>query len=219
MRNTTGQIVRVDAYFDLICPWCWIGKRHFDKACTRLTKLMPDMYIDVHWHSVQLIPDVPPQGWPYQMFYEQRLGGPDAVRARQAQVQAAATRAELTIQFARIKTFPNTWLAHHLLALAAQQLTPPELQALQEAMFDAYFTHGSDLGDVNTLSGLAKTYSVDLSNAENFDAPSVWGENSGVAGVPYFVFNQQWSLSGAQAPEAFLSAMLRSLDASLSSAA
>jgi predicted DsbA family dithiol-disulfide isomerase len=210
-----GQIVKVDAYFDLICPWCWIGKRHFDTACARLTKLVPDLCFDVHWHSIQLIPHVPPQGLPYLEFYEQRLGSPEAVCARQAQVQVAAANAGLTIEFARIKIFPNTWLAHRLLALAAQQLGLEAWQALQEALFEAYFVHGCDLGDTPTLVKLAKIHDVDLSTAEKFDAPSVWGEHLGVSGVPYFVFNQQWALSGAQPPEVFVSAMLRSSSLSL----
>jgi len=202
--------VQIDVYFDLICPWCWIGKRHFEMARARLTKLIPDLHIDVRWHSVQLIPHVPPQGWSFQAFYEQRLGGPEAVRTRQAQVRAAAAGAGLTVHFERIKTFPNTWLAHRLLALAAQQLTPQALHALQDALFEAYFVQGRDLGDSTTLNAMAETHGVDLSNAEQVDVPSVWGANSGAPGVPYFVFNQQTALSGAQAPEVLLSAMLRS---------
>lgn len=210
MPTTSSTSVQIDVYFDLICPWCWIGKRHFEMARARLTKLIPDLQIDVRWHSVQLIPHVPPHGWPFQAFYEQRLGGAEAVRTRQAQVRAAAARAGLTMHFERIKTFPNTWLAHRLLALASQQVTPQALQALQDALFDAYFVQGRDLGDATTLNAIAETYGVDLSNAEQIDVPSVWGANSGALGVPYFVFNQQRALSGAQAPEVLLSTMLRS---------
>ncbi|PQA82331.1 hypothetical protein C5F52_15050 [Limnohabitans sp. TS-CS-82] len=208
--NTTGQFVQVDAYFDLICPWCWIGKHYFETACARLSELEPELSVKVRWHSVQLIPHLPPQGLPYQTFYEHRLGSSDAVRVRQAQVQVSATRAGLTIEFARIKVLSNTWFAHRLLASAEQQLSLQALQALQEALFVAYFVEGRDLGDASVLKRLAETHGVDQSTIEWFDEPTVWGEHSGVSWVPYFVFNKAEVLSGAQAPEIILSTMLRS---------
>lgn len=213
------QPLRIDVYLDLICPWCWIGKRHLGVARTRLAELRPDVRIEVGWHSVQLIPDVPPQGWPYQAFYERRLGGPEAVRARQAQVQAAASQAGLSIRFERMETFPNTWQAHRLLAQAGPQLEPPAQEALLEALFEAYFVHGSNLSDPDTLEAMALAHGVNTSNSTGVDAPDVWGSTSGVSGVPLFVFNQRWALSGAQSPEALVSAMLQSLPQTATSVA
>ena len=206
--------VQVDAYFDLICPWCWIGKVHLTTARRLLAERMPEVQVCIRWHSVQLIPQVPPQGWPYQAFYEHRLGGPEAVRMRRAQVQAAANQAGLTIHHERMATFPNTWRAHRLLALAGH-LNASAHEALLDTLFESYFVQGLNLGDDQVLASLTQTQGIDISQAEDMDAPAVWPLPDGASGVPLFVFNRQQTLSGAQPPEVLLSAMLDSLGASV----
>ncbi len=206
MSVVSSAPVLVDVYFDLICPWCWIGKTHLDTARRQLAERQPDVQVQVRWHSVQLIPQTPPQGWPYQAFYEHRLGGPEAVRARRAQVQAAAARAGLTIHHERIAVFPNTWRAHQLLAHTAQQ-HPDQHEALLDALLVAYFVQGLDLDDSQVLAQLAQAHEVDGSAAEAFDAPPVWTLPGGASGVPLFVFNQREAVSGAQPPEVLLAAI------------
>lgn len=206
MPVTLGAPVQIDVYFDLICPWCWIGKTHLNTARRQLAERQPNVQVQVRWHSVQLIPQTPPQGWPYQAFYEHRLGGPEAVRARRAQVQAAAARAGLTIHHERIAVFPNTWRAHQLLAHTAQQ-HPDQHEALLDALLVAYFVQGLDLGDSQVLAQLAQAHEVDGSAAEAFDAPPVWTLPGGASGVPLFVFNQREAVSGAQPPEVLLAAI------------
>lgn len=202
--------VQVDVYFDLICPWCWIGIAHLSTARRLLAQRMPNVQVQLHWHNVQLIPNVPPQGWPYQAFYEHRLGGPDAVHARRAQVQAAAAHAGLTLHHERIAVFPNTWRAHRLLAFVAQQ-HPEQYEALLDALFKAYFVQGLDIGDDQVLASLAQIYSMDSTLIEAFDAPPVWYLPDGINGVPLLVFNQQHAISGAQPPEVLLAAMQASV--------
>jgi len=206
MAETTNTTVQIDVYFDLICPWCWIGKTHLDTAQRLLAQQHPDVQLQLRWHSVQLIPQVPPQGWPYQAFYEHRLGGPEAVRARRAQVQAAASRAGLTIHHERIAVFPNTWRAHRLLACTEQQ-RPEQYEALLNALFEAYFVQGQNIGDDQVLASLAQAQGLDNTEAEAFDAPALWSMPDGANGVPLFVFNQRHAVSGAQPPEVLLAAM------------
>ncbi len=206
MPVTPATTVQVDVYFDLICPWCWIGKTHLETARRQLAERQPDVQVQLRWHSVQLIPQTPPQGWPYQAFYEHRLGGPEAVRARRAQVQAAAARAGLTIHHERIAVFPNTWRAHRLLAFTAQQ-HPEQHEALLDALLEAYFVQGVDLGDDQVLASLAQAHGVDSAEVEALDAPPVWALPGGASGVPLFVFNQREAVSGAQPPEVLLSAI------------
>ena len=206
--------VQVDVYFDLICPWCWIGKTHLDTARRQLAQQHPDAQVQLRWHSVQLIPQTPPQGWPYQAFYEHRLGGPEAVRARRAQVQAAAARAGLTIHHERIAMFPNTWRAHRLLAFTAQH-HPDQQEALMDALFEAFFVRGLDMGNDEVLAQLAQAHGVDATQAEAFDVPPLWSMPDGANGVPLFVFNQQRAVSGAQPPEVLLAAMQASMAASV----
>ena len=214
MPVTQSTSVQVDVYFDLICPWCWIGKTHLDTARRQLAERQPGVQVQLRWHSVQLIPQTPPQGWPYQAFYEHRLGGPDALRVRRAQVQAAASRAGLTIHHERIAVFPNTWRAHRLLALAAQQ-HPEQYEDLLNDLFEAYFVQGLDIGSDPVLARLAQTHGMDGAEAEAFEAPPVWSMPDGANGVPLFVFNQQRAVSGAQPPEVLLAAMQASVAAAI----
>jgi predicted DsbA family dithiol-disulfide isomerase len=209
MAETTSTPVQIDVYFDLICPWCWIGKTHLDTARRQLAERQPGVQVQLRWHSVQLIPQTPPQGWPYQAFYEHRLGGPEAVRVRRAQVQGAASRAGLTIHHERIAVFPNTWRAHRLLALAAQQHTE-QYEDLLNALFEAYFVQGLDIGNDQVLAALAQSHGMEGTEAETFDAPPVWAMPDGASGVPLFVFNQHHAVSGAQPPEVLLAALLAS---------
>lgn len=210
MPASPGTTVQVDVCFDLICPWCRIGKTHLGTARRLLAERMPGVQLQLRWHSVQLIPQVPPQGWPYQAFYEHRLGGPEAVRARRAQVQAAAALAGLAIQHERIAVFPNTWRAHQLLACAAQH-QPESHEALLDALFEAFFVQGLDIGDSQVLATLAQAHGVDSALAEAFEGPAVWNSPHGASGVPLFVFNQRQAVSGAQPPEVLLAAMQASL--------
>jgi predicted DsbA family dithiol-disulfide isomerase len=206
MSVVPDATVQVDVYFDLICPWCWIGKTHLDTARRQLAERQPGVQVQLRWHSVQLIPQTPPQGWPYQAFYEHRLGGPEAVRARRAQVQAAAAHAGLTIHHERIAMFPNTWRAHQLLTFTAQQ-HPDQHEALLDALFEAFFVQGLDIGDSQVLAQLAQAHGVDSTESEALDAPPIWALPDGASGVPLFVFNQRQAVSGAQPPEVLLAAM------------
>jgi len=212
MSTPPNNPFQIDVYFDLICPWCWIGKTHLDTARRQWAQRHPEAQVQLRWHSVQLIPQVPPQGWPYQAFYEHRLGGPEAVRARRAQVQAAAARAGLTIHHERIAVFPNTWRAHRLLAFTAQQ-QPDRYEALLNALFEAFFVQGQDIGDDRVLASLAQTHGVDSTEVEAFDAPPLWSLPDGANGVPLFVFNQQRAVSGAQPPEVLQATMQACLTA------
>jgi predicted DsbA family dithiol-disulfide isomerase len=211
MAETSSTTVQIDVYFDLICPWCWIGKTHLDTALRLLAERQPDVQVQLRWHSVQLIPQTPPQGWPYQAFYEHRLGGPDAVRVRRAQVQAAASRAGLTIHHERIAVFPNTWRAHQLLAHTARQ-HPDQHEALLNTLFEAFFVQGIDIGDSQVLAGLAQAHGVDSKEVEALDAPPAWPLPDGASGVPMFVFNQRQALSGAQPPEVLLQVLQHSAE-------
>ena len=130
MPVTPPTTVQVDVYFDLICPWCLIGKRQLDAALARWRAEHAGADVHVRWHSVRLIDGVPPEGWDFAAFYERRLGSPEAVQARQAQVRAAARQAGAEIDFSRIRVFPDTGPAHQLLALGARR--HPDVMVLAE---------------------------------------------------------------------------------------
>ncbi|UIF84666.1 DsbA family oxidoreductase [Cupriavidus sp. UYPR2.512] len=212
----------VDAYFDLICPWCLIGKKHLETAIALLARERPDVAVQVEWRSYPLIPATPPAGLPYRDFYVARLGSPEAVAVRQAQVCAAAREAGLTLALDRIETFPNTLLAHRLVRLARQQAGPDAAAALIDDLFTRYFLRAENIGEPRVLRQAAANCGIaipdpgDAGGHRDLDwLPSLGGPEEASLrtglGVPHFVFNGTHSVSGSRPPAALLEAMLRAL--------
>jgi predicted DsbA family dithiol-disulfide isomerase len=211
LRPSMTQNLKIDVYVELICPWCLIGKSNLESALAQLAETDPDLRVQVQWHTVQLLPEVPQEGWPFAEFYVRRLGSPEAVRQRQAQVRAAAAKAGVEIDFARIERFPNTTLAHRLLAFAASQ--PSVVDAMLDRLFEAYFQRGENIGEIDTLLDIAQELGLSREAAAAWlDAePTPLTGSPAVSGVPLFVFNEKFSLSGAQPPAMLLSAIRHSV--------
>lgn len=198
--------LRIDAWLDLICPWCLIGKRQLDQALCHWRQERPGQDVVLHWHSVRLVEGVPPQGWDFAAFYERRLGSAQAVRARQAQVLEAARRAGAHIDFDRIRVFPDTGPAHQLLAVGGRHLGEAAQAALIEDLLQAHFQRGQHLGDPATLLDIAQAHGLDPREvAAQLHLPLA--SDMPPSGVPFFVFNRRLALSGAQPPAALLAAM------------
>ena len=89
VADSNKPFLEIEVFLDFICPWCLIGTRHLRAAMKRLTELRPEIELRVVWRSVQLLPNTPLVGEPYQAFYLARLGGSEAVAARRAQLQQA----------------------------------------------------------------------------------------------------------------------------------
>jgi predicted DsbA family dithiol-disulfide isomerase len=223
-NSLTNSLV-IGIHFDLICPWCFIGKRHLAFARERFAQKFPDIAVETVWHPVQLLPDVPEQGLPFAEFYERRLGSAEAVRQRRQQITLAARSAGLELDLAGIERMPNTARAHELLRRVAALGAPALYEALLERLFAAYFQRGEDIGDAATLRALAVEVGVlpdrlaaatpadaDLESA----APANASANaSAIAGVPHFVFNGRRALAGAQDATLLLVAMSQAAQAAV----
>lgn len=211
-----SRSLHIEVFFDFICPWCLIGKRQLERALAELRASQPDVEVELAWHGVQLLPDMPVGGVPFAEFYLRRLGSEQAVRMRQAQVREAAAAAGLGIDFARILRMPNTADAHRLLQRAAAIGTAAQVEALLERLFAAYFHNGEDLGDPATLLIAAESCgfaTTDLADCLYGDGRPFLGEAAGMAGggVPCFVFDRHLTVSGAQSSEVLLGAMRAAL--------
>ncbi|MFC6921213.1 DsbA family oxidoreductase [Microbulbifer taiwanensis] len=207
--------MRIDIYFDLICPWCLIGKRNLESALEILARQHAQIRPELHWQPVQLLADIPGQGLPFNEFYQRRLGGPEAVRLRQAQVRRAAEGAAVEIAFERISVMPNTARAHRLLAIAGQQNGAAQHADLLEHLFCAYFQQGEDIGDTDTLRRIARGVGLDAKGIEralNSAAPLSRRESQRAAqGVPYFVFDNRGTVAGAVDADTLVAVMRRTL--------
>lgn len=198
----------IGIHFELICPWCLIGKRHLDRALERFAQIYPGVAVELAWHPVQLLPDVPEAGLPFAQFYEQRLGSAEAVRLRRQQVALAARDAGLELDLTRIQRMPNTARAHELLREVAALGQPALYEALLERLFAAYFQRGEDIGDATTLRALAAEVGVP---ADRPTATPAVADLPSATSVPHFVFNRRLALSGAQEPGLLLLAMSRAM--------
>ncbi|RDK10798.1 DsbA family oxidoreductase [Cupriavidus lacunae] len=208
--------------FDLVCPWCMIGKRHLETALAQLAQERPDVAVTVEWRSSPLFPTLPPAGIPYRKFRLARLGSAEAVALRQAQVCAAAREAGITLEPERIEVLPNTVLAHRLIRYAREAGGDAAASALIDRLFDGYFLRGEDLGDPRVLHAAAiacgmpmPQLSVPATAHDLAWLPPLHGADAPLPnpglGVPRFVINGAPPIAGARPPRALLEAMLRAL--------
>ena len=204
---TRAAVIGIEIWFDLVCPWCLIGMRHLDTALRIFRHDHPGVAVDLAWHSHPLMPDIPADGFPFADFYLKRLGGSGAVARRQAQVSEAALSAGETIAFDRIARFPNTLAAHRLVARAQWDGGTAKAQELIEALFDAYFVRGKDIGAPSVLAAIAARHGIEAEGPVQPSVPSPVAEH----GVPLFRFNSTLTIEGAQPPRVLLDALERTL--------
>lgn len=210
-----SRSLRIEVFFDFICPWCLIGKRQLERALAQLRARQPDVEVELAWQGVQLLPHLPARGEPFAAFYLNRLGSAEAVRQRQAQVQQAGAAVGLSIDLSGIGKMPNTADAHRLLERAAALGTPAQRDDLLERLFAAYFHDGEDLGCSATLMAIAESCGFDrtaVADCLRGDAsPFIGSTTRGVSSVPCFHFDRHLTIAGAQPAEVLLGAMREAL--------
>lgn len=203
----------VDVISDVICPWCFIGKRRLEKAIAAV-----DSQVKVRWHAFQLNPTMPKEGISRREYRIQKFGSWERSMQLDANIVAVGKEEGICFDFDRMERTPNTLDAHRLIWLADQEGCQ---DAVVEGLFRAYFIEGRDISNRQTLIDVAAEAGLDrqraeamLDSEEGMDAIADAGEMSrrqGVSGVPFFVINKEISLSGAQEPDTFLEAFRLSI--------
>ena len=206
----------IDVVSDVVCPWCYIGKRRLEAALARLRESDPALPVEIRWHPFQLNPDLPPQGVARRDYLERKFGGPERAREIYARVSAAGGTVGIPFAFDAIERQPNTLDAHRLVAWA-QSRREGEADKLVEALFRAYFVDGRYVGDRDELVRLAADAGYDADDARRFIESTELADmvaeadkrarEMGISGVPFFIFDGKTALSGAQEPEAMLEAI------------
>jgi predicted DsbA family dithiol-disulfide isomerase len=208
------EVVSVDVVSDVVCPWCYIGKRRLERALSSLHAREPDVAVTVRWHPFELNPDLPTEGVDRKAYLEAKFGGPERAVQIYDRVRAAGRTVELPLALEAIARQPNTRDAHRLIAWAQQQRDAGDLV---ERLFRAYFVEGRLVGDRAELARLAAEAGYDGEATRAFlaspalvdevDAAQRRAREMGVGGVPFFVFNGKVALSGAQEPDVMLQAL------------
>jgi predicted DsbA family dithiol-disulfide isomerase len=205
-----SENVDVDVISDVICPWCYIGKKRLKKA---IAAFDGKQQVRVRWLPFQLNPTMPKEGISRKDYRIRKFGSWERSLELDAKVVAVGETEGIHFAFDRIDRTPNTVDAHRLIWLADQQGSQ---DAIVEALFRAYFSEGRDISnrqtliDVVTEAGLNRQLAEAMLNSEEgMDAIKEAQELSRwhrVDGVPFFIINNEITLSGAQQPDAFLDA-------------
>jgi predicted DsbA family dithiol-disulfide isomerase len=203
----------VDVLSDVICPWCFIGKRRLEKAVAALEEL-----VKVSWLPFQLNPTMAREGISRREYRTKKFGSWERSQERDARVTAVGEAEGIPFSFDRIERTPNTLDAHRLIRLADQEGVQ---DAVVEALFRAYFTDGQDISKRHTLLDVVAEAGLDRNEAEvmlNSDhgmeaitEADARARRFRVQGVPFFIVNGRLTLSGAQQSDAFLAVLREAL--------
>jgi predicted DsbA family dithiol-disulfide isomerase len=198
----------IEIYSDVVCPWCYVGKRRLERALAQVGR-----DIRTTWRPFQLNPTMPKDGMDRRTYLEAKFGSLTAFHQMEEHVLAAGAAERIPFTFEKVARTPNTFLAHRLIWHAEQQGCQ---DAVVESLFRGYFTEGADIGSVPVLGQLAGRAGLDAAVVESFlhseegatevKAEEAAGHRLGIRGVPYFVINGTVSISGAQPPDIFVSA-------------
>ena len=199
--------VNVDIVSDTICPWCFVGKRRFERALAE----RPDVEVDARWRTFQLNPDMPAEGMDRTEYAALKFGGEDRARAVYEDVRGAGGTEGIPFDFAAISRTPNTIDSHRLIRWAG---AAGAQDAVVERLFERYFIQGGDIGDRKELVEIARYAGMDadlvadlLERGEDVDLVRKEDEAArtmGVNAVPCFVFAKKYVVFGAREPDAFM---------------
>jgi predicted DsbA family dithiol-disulfide isomerase len=193
--------MRIDIYSDTVCPWCYLGKRRFELAVAARPQYEPR----VTWRPFELNPEIPADGIDRAGYLAAKLGNAERVAEAQAELQRQGQVAGIEFRFDLMKLVPNTRRSHLLIAHAARA---GRQSVVMERVMRAYFEEGCDIGDVDELvrlgveAGLAEHDSrsalILRSGQDGVIAAERHAAVLGITGVPTFIFDGQYSISGAQ---------------------
>ncbi|HSQ91649.1 MAG TPA: DsbA family oxidoreductase, partial [Nitrospiraceae bacterium] len=159
-ESSKKSMMRIDIYSDIVCPWCFVGKRRLERALTSVGG-----EIRVTWRPFQLNPTMPLDGMDRTTYLKAKFGSLEAFSRMEEQLLAAGEDEQIPFAFEKIKRTPNTFAAHRLLWYAEQQ---GRQDATVESLFRGYFTEGVDIGSIPVLTQLASRAGLDVAVAGSF---------------------------------------------------
>ena len=204
MGFTMAEAIKLDIMSDPICPWCYIGKAHLDRALQD----HPNHPFAIEWHPFQLNPEMPREGMDRRAYLEGKFGGKEGAVKAYAPVVEHAEKAGLNINFEAMKRTPNTLDAHRLIHWAGIE---GRQTAAVSALFKAYFVDARDIGDAEVLADIADSIEMDAAvvarllksdvDAQDIRDRDAHSRKMGVNSVPTFIIANAHAVPGAQPPE------------------
>jgi predicted DsbA family dithiol-disulfide isomerase len=199
----------IDMVSDVVCPWCFIGKRRLEKAVA----LRPDIAVEVRFRPYFLNPWVPREGMAREDYLTTKFGSPERYRAIAQRVAQAAAAEGLTYNLDKIKRQPNTLDCHRLILWAGEKAA-----WMKQRLMEFYFAEGGDLTDREVLVAAAAACGLDAeqvrkrlaaTDVERVTRDADSAKEAGIDGVPCFIFGGRVAVQGAQAPEYLAQAIAR----------
>ncbi len=206
--------MQIEIVSDTICPWCFIGKRRFEKALAAFKAKAPDTDIQIGWRPFQLNPDMPAGGIGRQDYLSQKFGGAENAKRVYDPIHDAGKGEDIPFAFGAIPKTPNTVNSHRLIREAAEH---GKQDAVVERLFNAYFIEGKDIEGAASLADLAADAGLDRDetlaylesdeDVETIKLEDTMARQMGIQGVPCFIIDRKYAVSGAQSPEALVEVM------------
>lgn len=210
----------IDVVSDVVCPWCYIGKRKLEAALA-LPEAANLPNVVIRWHPFQLNPDLASEGVSRQQYLADKFGGAERAAEIYERVRAAGQAVGLTLNIDGIAQQPNTLAAHALIAFA--QSGDADGSDITERLFRAYFVENRFIGSLDVLANIAeeaglngedaRAFVTDPEQLEAVAQADAHVRSLGINGVPFFIFNQKVSVSGAHDPATLLGAMQQAVAA------
>ena len=218
--------MKVEIWSDVVCPWCYIGKKKFEDAVANLASEGSQLDLEISFRPFQLDPSAPVGGTsPVRDAYAKKFGGPDKADKIIAHVSNVAAQAGITFNMDRAVR-ANTLLAHRLMYLALRDYGPSAQREMKQALLEAYFTNGENVADDEVLIAAAARAGIEHSVVEEWLASDdgdaevrrdiIEAGELGITAVPTFVIDGRWAIPGAQDVEVFERALRRMNDRSSS---
>jgi len=205
--------MKIDVYHDTVCPWCRIGKAHLKQALEQ----WQGEDVEVEYHTFFLNPNIPPEGHDFVEYLTAKGGGQMTMEDWFARPREMGKQVGLIFNFDKIQRAPNSTLSHQLILLAPED----KQEAVIDAVYDAYFEYGKNIGDIDVLLDIAEEVGLDADTTrEQLEANAKQAEvmsdvkrayQIGVQGVPFFVVNNRLAFSGAHPPETIIEVMEEAL--------
>ncbi|MDH3533444.1 MAG: DsbA family oxidoreductase [Gammaproteobacteria bacterium] len=213
-RIATGAALHVEVIADLICPFCYLGKRRLDRALCAVQG--PS---EVHWYPYQLNPDMPAAGIAFDAYVARRFGNPANIQPVLDSLTTEGRREGIRFRFDKVRHVPNTLPVHQLMQLSEAE--GGNQSALAEDLMAAFFERGEDIGDTEVLVASGARHGLDAAAVRRALADErirqivlsreAQVRGSGMAGVPGYLLNRRLLVVGAQGTETLINAFDRAM--------
>jgi predicted DsbA family dithiol-disulfide isomerase len=208
----TNPKIKIDVVSDVVCPWCYIGKRRLEKA---IAQVADQVDVELEYHPFELNPDMPLEGRNQKEYLTRKFGSEVKYQQIVEHVTDVAAQEGLKFDFEKQVISPNTRNAHRLIWFAKKHGKQIEMK---EALMKAYFEQGIDLTKTENLISIAKQVGLDPEKTKSFlnstegmvevTTSEMQNAQRGISGVPFYIINNQYGVSGAQPSEVFAKALL-----------